>query len=86
MDYSLYSASTLAVHGDDPLNDSTDVAPAMHVSTTYRYSEDPEKLVPFSMDDVVCRRHRQQNQWLVTNSTRRWPAVIHSSQEVAPIL
>lgn len=53
MDYSRYSASTLAVHGDDPLNDSTDVAPAMHVSTTYRYPEDPNKLVPFSMDDVV---------------------------------
>jgi hypothetical protein len=53
MDHSHYSASTLAVHGDDPLNDSTDVAPAMHVSTTYRYPEDPDKLVPFSMDDVV---------------------------------
>ncbi|KAG9696664.1 cystathionine beta-lyase, partial [Aureobasidium melanogenum] len=56
MDYSHYSASTLAVHGDDPLNDSTDVAPAMHVSTTYRYPEDPDKLVPFSMDDVMAGR------------------------------
>lgn len=54
-DSAKYSASTLAVHGDDPLNDSTDVAPAMHVSTTYRYPSDPDKLVPFSMDDVVGR-------------------------------
>ena len=67
MDYSHYSASTLAVHGDDPLNDSTDVAPDMHVSTTYRYSEDPEKLVPFSMDDVVCRHRTQQIRLLVTD-------------------
>jgi cystathionine gamma-synthase len=61
MECSHYSASTLAVHGDDPLNDSTDVAPAMHVSTTYRYPEDPEKLVPFSMDDVVCCLHIRES-------------------------
>lgn len=67
MEYSQYSASTLAVHGDDPLNDSTDVAPAMHVSTTYRYPEDPEKLVPFSMDDVVCCRRMQESQSPVTD-------------------
>lgn len=52
-----YSPSTLGVHGDDGLNTSTDVAPAMHVSTTYRYPSNPDKLVPFSMDDVVCRHH-----------------------------
>jgi len=77
MEYSKYSASTLAVHGDDPLNDSTDVAPAMHVSTTYRYPEDPEKLVPFSMDDVVRCYCIRQSQPPVTDSTRRWPVVTH---------
>lgn len=48
-----YSASTLAVHGDDALNSTEDVAPAMHVSTTFRYTSDPDKLVPFSVADVV---------------------------------
>ena len=77
MDYSHYSASTLAVHGDDPLNDSTDVAPAMHVSTTYRYPEDPDKLVPFSMDDVVCCSHNPFIQLAATNQSLRWPDVTH---------
>jgi hypothetical protein len=86
MDYSHYSASTLAVHGDDQLNDSTDVAPAMHVSTTYRYPEDPEKLVPFSMDDVVCCHRKQQGQSPITDSLHRWLVVTHSSQESAPTL
>jgi len=49
-----YSASTLAVHGDDALNSTEDVAPAMHVSTTFRYTSNPDKLVPFSVADVVC--------------------------------
>jgi cystathionine gamma-synthase len=41
---SIYSLSTLAVHADDPINSSTDVAPALHVSTTFRYPHDPDKL------------------------------------------
>lgn len=75
MDPSRYQPSTLAVHGDDPLNDSTDVAPAMHVSTTYRYPEDPKKLVPFSMDDVVCCGHNLLSQLAETNQSLRWPDV-----------
>ena len=38
--------STLAIHGDDHLNRSTDVAPALHVSTTFRYTPNPSELVP----------------------------------------
>ncbi|KAL1305690.1 hypothetical protein AAFC00_007281 [Neodothiora populina] len=41
-----YSFATLGVHGDDACNSTTDVAPALHVSTTFRYSDDPDKLVP----------------------------------------
>ncbi|KAK4988330.1 hypothetical protein LTR28_001740, partial [Elasticomyces elasticus] len=41
-----WSPSTLAVHADDSINDSTDVAPALHVSTTFRYPDDPEALRP----------------------------------------
>ena len=38
------SPATLAIHADDPLNVVSDVAPPVHVSTTFRYPRDPEKL------------------------------------------
>ncbi|KAM6508267.1 hypothetical protein FALCPG4_018144 [Fusarium falciforme] len=41
-----YGPRTLAIHGDDWLNRNTDVAPALHVSTTFRYLDNPDKLVP----------------------------------------
>ena len=47
--------STLAIHGDDHLNRSTDVAPALHVSTTFRYSSNPSELVPAK--DLEVWRH-----------------------------
>ncbi|PGH14539.1 hypothetical protein AJ80_05859 [Polytolypa hystricis UAMH7299] len=40
--------ATLALHADDPLNTVTDVAPPLHVSSTYRYSDNPEELVPWA--------------------------------------
>ncbi|RMD39210.1 hypothetical protein DV735_g5919, partial [Chaetothyriales sp. CBS 134920] len=40
------SPSTLAVHADDVVNVVSDVAPPIHVSTTFRYPRDPAKLVP----------------------------------------
>ena len=42
----LLSPSTLAVHADDPLNVLADVAPPVHVSTTFRYADDPTQLIP----------------------------------------
>lgn len=36
--------ATVAIHADDPLNVVTDVAPPLHVSTTFRYSDDPNDL------------------------------------------
>ena len=41
-----YSLSTLGIHGDDPINSATDVAPPLHVSTTFRYPNDPSLLKP----------------------------------------
>ncbi|KAI9743094.1 MAG: hypothetical protein M1818_003389 [Claussenomyces sp. TS43310] len=38
------SLSSQTVHADDFLNSSQDVAPALHVSTTFRYAKDPNKL------------------------------------------
>lgn len=45
------SLATQGIHADDPMNSYTDVAPALHVSTTFRYSNDPSKLVPVSDDN-----------------------------------
>ena len=36
--------STQALHADDHLNHSTDVAPPIHVATIFRYSANPEQL------------------------------------------
>ncbi|KAJ5821233.1 uncharacterized protein N7525_010517 [Penicillium rubens] len=38
--------STKALHADDVLNLVTDVAPPIHLSTTFRYPNDPDQLVP----------------------------------------
>ncbi|KAL9102346.1 MAG: hypothetical protein Q9163_002496 [Psora crenata] len=40
-----YDSSTLAVHADDILNEGSDVAPAFHVSSTFRYATNPNELV-----------------------------------------
>lgn len=47
-----YHPSTQALHADDPLSLVTDVAPPIHLATTFRYPEDPDKLVP-SEDPIV---------------------------------
>ncbi|EEH36417.1 cystathionine gamma-lyase [Paracoccidioides lutzii Pb01] len=42
------SPATLALHADDSVNVLTDVAPPLHLSTTFRYSDNPEDLIPWS--------------------------------------
>ncbi|KAK4170396.1 pyridoxal phosphate-dependent transferase [Cladorrhinum sp. PSN259] len=39
------SLASRSVHADDYINNHQAVAPPMHVSTTFRYSDDPDKLV-----------------------------------------
>lgn len=43
-----------AVHADDGVAAHRAVAPAMHVSTTFRYADDPDRLDP---DNTVDVRH-----------------------------
>ncbi|KAI9925990.1 hypothetical protein AWENTII_008944 [Aspergillus wentii] len=43
--------STQALHADDPLHLVTDVAPPIHLSTTFRFPNEPENLIP-SVDPV----------------------------------
>ncbi|KAK5165853.1 uncharacterized protein LTR77_008776 [Saxophila tyrrhenica] len=52
------SLATAAIHGDDPLNSTTDVAPALHVSTTFRYPHDPTLLSPTDDLDIPARGPR----------------------------
>ncbi|KAK1757698.1 cystathionine beta-lyase [Echria macrotheca] len=42
------SLATRSIHADDSINTYQDVAPAMHVSTTFRYSRNPEDLHPWT--------------------------------------
>lgn len=44
--------ATLALHADDSVNVVSDVAPPLHLSTTYRYSDNPEELVAWADVDV----------------------------------
>jgi hypothetical protein len=46
------SLSSKTVHADDFLNNGQDVAPALHVSTTYRYNKNPDKLTTWAEHDV----------------------------------
>lgn len=47
--------STKALHADDILNQVSDVAPPIHLSTIFRYPNDPDQLVP-SEDPVVSQK------------------------------
>ncbi|MCJ1258415.1 hypothetical protein MMC24_006248 [Lignoscripta atroalba] len=58
-----YSLSTQAIHADDHLNQAPDVAPPIHVATTFRYADHPDNLIPArdtqssSFDSHVYSRH-----------------------------
>ncbi|EER42951.1 cystathionine gamma-synthase [Histoplasma capsulatum var. duboisii H88] len=45
---SSHHPATLALHADDDLNVVADVAPPFHLSTTFRYSNNPDNLEPWS--------------------------------------
>jgi cystathionine beta-lyase len=49
-------ASTRSLHADDALNVVADVAPPLHVATTFRYSDDPNKLTPVADLSGVSRQ------------------------------
>lgn len=46
--------STRSLHADDALNLVSDVAPPLHVATTFRYPSDPTALVPAADAIHVC--------------------------------
>lgn len=50
-----YALSTRTIHADDAQNNTTDVAPSLHTSTTFRYPDDPDLLNPTDDLDVPSR-------------------------------
>ncbi len=46
------SLSSKGIHADDYLNKGRDVAPPLHVSTTFRYDRDPDQLKVHRKEDV----------------------------------
>jgi hypothetical protein len=56
------SAATVAIHADDVLNQLTDVAPPIHLSTTYRFPPNPEDLVTAAERYVCNVRQKQRKQ------------------------
>ncbi|CZS94457.1 related to cystathionine gamma-synthases [Rhynchosporium agropyri] len=63
-----FSLSSKTIHADDYLNEGTDVAPPMHVSTTFRYDRNPDNLKSMrdrqpgeSFDSHIYSRHTAPN-------------------------
>lgn len=75
------SPATRAIHADDHLNRAEDVAPAMHVSTTFRYASKPEDLVPAKDLDVIppILLRRSSCQYLI-----QAPRLTHSTNTSTP--
>ncbi|KAL2142248.1 hypothetical protein VTI28DRAFT_1385 [Corynascus sepedonium] len=48
------SLASRSVHADDHTNTHTAVAPPMHVSTTFRYADNPDELVPWANGDPAA--------------------------------
>ncbi|RVX72674.1 hypothetical protein B0A52_04072 [Exophiala mesophila] len=77
LDISSLSPATAAVHADDPLNIVDDVAPAIHVSTTFRYPRDPNQLFPtHEQTDAAHDPTKHIYSRHTTHSTTRLEAIL----------
>ena len=65
-----FEPATLALHADDPLNSVEDVAPPIHVSTTFRYPKDPEVLRPFHEEHDDRHDQHIYSRYTTSSSTR----------------
>ncbi|KAL8907766.1 MAG: hypothetical protein Q9171_005724 [Xanthocarpia ochracea] len=61
---------TQAIHADDGLNVTSDVAPPLHVSTTFRYADDPKDLVPAADADIFTTEAHVYSRHTAPSSTR----------------
>jgi hypothetical protein len=65
------SLASRAIHADDYTNTHPAVAPPMHVSTTFRYSDNPDKLLPWADMDVSYARIPRNRTGLTARSPPR---------------
>ncbi|KAL9115793.1 MAG: hypothetical protein Q9227_000161 [Pyrenula ochraceoflavens] len=70
--------STFALHADDPLNLVTDVAPPLHLSTTFRYPHQPEDLAPLHSNPQDHDRKKHVYSRYTTPNTTRLEAILAS--------
>lgn len=61
--YQHLSLAARAIHAGDHLNSHQAVAPPMHVSTTFRYSDDPEKLQSWVNPNVSSHSWGNNKSW-----------------------
>ncbi|KAI4216528.1 MAG: hypothetical protein LQ351_001017 [Letrouitia transgressa] len=64
------SPSTQAIHGDDYLNTTSDVAPPLHVSTTFRYTDNPEDLITATDSELPTNEAHVYSRVTAPTSTR----------------
>lgn len=76
---SSYHPSTTAIHADDDLNPTIpDIAPPIHISSTFRYSSDPTALIPAkdsSTNPIPTDAHIYSR--LTTPTTTRAELLLH---------
>jgi hypothetical protein len=67
------SLSSKAVHADDHINNHRAVAPPMHVSTTFRYNQNPDELNPGFNVDVSLTPEYLMHAILTSRSSHKPP-------------
>ncbi|KAG7292109.1 hypothetical protein NEMBOFW57_002142 [Staphylotrichum longicolle] len=72
------SLASRSVHADDYTNTHPAVAPPMHVSTTYRYSKNPDELVPWSDVDPAAEDDFYIYSREKSPTTTRYEAILSS--------
>ncbi|KAI4115972.1 MAG: hypothetical protein LQ345_003527 [Seirophora villosa] len=66
----MFGPTTQAIHADDSLNNFEDVAPPMHVSTTFRYTNDPDRLIPAADAEISNSEAHVYSRLTAPNATR----------------
>ncbi|KAI1620432.1 cystathionine beta-lyase [Exophiala viscosa] len=74
-----HSLSTLALHADSAFEDVQDAAPPLHVATTFKYTQDPDLLVPVPHRDTESSvQHDYYYSRISAPTTERFEALLTS--------
>ncbi|BEJ15426.1 hypothetical protein CspHIS471_0500310 [Cutaneotrichosporon sp. HIS471] len=71
-----FSSATRAIHGDDGIQQHKAIAPAMHVTTTYRYHDNPDDIVFWGEHDPLGHRDSHTYSRESAPNTNRLEAVL----------